>query len=123
MKVFIVAVVIVLFIYFFPTLIMKLQDVEALHKKYDHSVILYSASWCGYCRKTREVLSGNNIPFIELDIEKSTDVYSEFKSLGGVGVPLVLVNKEIVKGFNPMEVMTIYAKKNLSSSSEQPLLQ
>jgi thiol-disulfide isomerase/thioredoxin len=33
-------------------------------------VTMYSTSWCGYCRKARQVFTQQNIPFRELDIEK-----------------------------------------------------
>lgn len=68
------------------------------------SVVLYSTAWCGYCTKTRKFLTDNQIPFIEHDIEKSTDAYRDYKALGGKGVPVVRVSDQVLHGYDPQGI-------------------
>ncbi len=77
-------------------------EYAAMHQE---KVILYATSWCGYCAKTRQFLKENNIPYFEYDVESSSEGYDQFKALGGRGVPLVLVNGKVIKGFNTDRIL------------------
>lgn len=68
-------------------------------------VVLYATSWCGYCAKARQLLNENNIPYYEHDIEKSAQALEQFKSLGGNGVPLLLVKGEVIKGYDASRIL------------------
>ena len=70
-------------------------------------VILYATAWCGYCKKTRELLAENNIPYYEYDIEKSKEGKEQHKQLGGTGIPLLLINGKVIKGYNPKKIITL----------------
>lgn len=72
---------------------------------HDGKVILYSTSWCGYCERTRQFLNEENIPFYEYDIEKSIEGHEQYRTLGGRGVPVLLVNKSVIKGYSPDEIL------------------
>lgn len=73
--------------------------------KGQNEVVLYSTSWCGYCAKTRAYFAENQIPYTDLDIEQSEIAHSEFKRLGGVGVPLVVVNNgRPIRGYDPKAI-------------------
>lgn len=67
-------------------------------------VILYSTSWCGYCAKTRKYFEDNQIPFVEYDVEKSSEGREQYHNLNGKGVPLLVVNGEVIRGFNPAAI-------------------
>ena len=73
-------------------------------------VILYATSWCEYCKKARTLLSGNDIEFHEYDIEHSSEGRKQFKRLGGKGVPLFLINGEVLKGYDPVKVLELVNK-------------
>jgi mycoredoxin len=73
-------------------------------------VILYSTAWCGYCKKTRELLGENNIPYYEYDIEKSKEGNEQHKNLGGKGIPVLLINGEVIKGYNPSKILQLSNK-------------
>ena len=75
------------------------------HDQAEAGVILYATQWCGYCQKTRELFAKNNIEYTEYDVEKSAAANREFKQLGGRGVPLVVVNGKIFRGYNPRGIM------------------
>ncbi|MFT5085556.1 MAG: mycoredoxin [Lentisphaeria bacterium] len=74
-------------------------------------VILYATQWCGYCKKARSLLNDNNIPFYEYDIEKSQEGAKQHKNLGGKGIPLLLINGEVIKGYNPSRMLELANKK------------
>ena len=63
-------------------------------------VVLYGTASCGYCRKARYFLNKNNIPFTDLDVEKSADARRDFERLGGSGVPVVTVGSKVVHGYD-----------------------
>ena len=69
-------------------------------------IVLYSTSWCGYCRKARAWLTANGIPYVEKDIEKDRVAHSEYQRLGKgySGVPLLSVNGAVIRGFDARAV-------------------
>lgn len=75
--------------------------------QHDEDVILYATEWCGYCAKTRKFLAEKNIPYIEYDIEKSAKGAEQYSSLGGNGVPLLVVKGEIVRGYGPQQIVAL----------------
>lgn len=63
-------------------------------------VILYATSWCGYCRKTRELFDEQGVSYIEYDIEKSDEGRARYDELGGNGVPVIDVRGTIIHGYD-----------------------
>lgn len=74
---------------------------------YGSRAVLYATSWCGYCQKARTLLRQEQIPFEEYDIEKSTRGKDEYDQLNGNGVPLLIVNGEIIRGYNPNKIIAL----------------
>lgn len=72
---------------------------------HDGKVILYATSWCGYCEKARQFLDKENIPFYEYDIEKSPEGHDQYRSIGGRGVPVLLINGSVIQGYSPREIL------------------
>lgn len=79
----------------------------ALADQYPGEVVLYATSWCRYCKKTRDLLRDHNITFTEYDIEKSQRGAREFKALNGRGIPLVLIDGELVRGYDPDKILKL----------------
>lgn len=71
-------------------------------------VVMYSASWCGYCAKARKYFSQNNIVFTEYDIEKNKQARKAYDALGAKGVPVILVGKKRMNGFSAAGFEKIY---------------
>lgn len=67
-----------------------------------HEVILYTTSWCPYCKKAKAFFESRGIPYTEYDIEKDKDAAERKKQLsGGGGVPFAIVNGEHISGYSP----------------------
>ncbi|GAB2897020.1 glutaredoxin family protein [Microbulbifer echini] len=73
-------------------------------------VVLYATEWCGYCQKSRELMREHNIPFYEYDIDKSREGRSQYDRLGGRGVPVLLVNGEVIHGYNAKKILKAFSK-------------
>jgi glutaredoxin len=75
-------------------------------------VVLYSASWCGYCRQAKAYLSSKAIAFQEIDIDTSSGM-SNFAQAGGAGggVPFLLAGGQSVRGFNAAAYDAFFANR------------
>lgn len=77
---------------------------------HDEQVILYATEWCGYCKKARELMAKHNIPYYEYDIEKSSEGRMQYDRLGGKGVPVLLIDGEVIMGYNPSKILKLVGK-------------
>lgn len=72
----------------------------------DVKVVLYVTDWCGYCRKTKAFFDARGIPYVEHDIEKDAQADKEFERLGGRGVPLVIIDDTVIRGYSEEAMKT-----------------
>jgi glutaredoxin len=64
-------------------------------------VVLYTTSWCPYCRKARDYLRSRGIDFVEYDIEKDKEAATRKKQLDNRGgVPFAIINGRSIRGFS-----------------------
>lgn len=67
------------------------------------SVVMYTTSWCGYCKKAREYFNSRGIYFTDFDIEKDPAAMERRLALGGgKSVPLVIVNGAVIRGYSAL---------------------
>ena len=85
--------------------------VAEITSQHQEKVILYATSWCGYCKKTRAFLESQNIPYHEYDIEKSDKGRQQYQKLRGNGVPLIVANSEIIRGYSTSAIVNALARK------------
>lgn len=64
------------------------------------AVVMYSATWCGVCRKAKAYLQSRGVAFSEYDIETSRKGQEDYRRLRGTGVPIILVGEQRMNGFN-----------------------
>lgn len=64
------------------------------------SVTLYSATWCGYCKKARAYLDIHGIPYNDVDIDSPGAMAELVKLEGGKTVPFLVRGKQHIKGFS-----------------------
>lgn len=90
------------------------QEAEA--RPAQAAVTMYSASWCGVCRKARGFLTESGIAFIEKDIEKDPGAAQELTQkaraagVSASGVPVFDVGGRILAGFDPDSLLRAIKK-------------
>ena len=79
-------------------------------------VTLYATSWCGWCRKTRELLASLNVPYLEKDIEKDPEGAAEYaqKVNPSVGVPVLDMAGIVVVGYSEGRIRSLVKEKALA---------
>ena len=66
-----------------------------------HSVIVFTAPACSWCRRVKQYLKKYNISFKEIDISRNTQAAKDImRRTGQAGVPVVLIDNRPVVGFN-----------------------
>jgi glutaredoxin len=66
-----------------------------------NTVDIYTAVWCGACKKAKQWLRQNNIPFTEYDVERDASAALRMRKLGGGGgIPFAVINGKTFEGFN-----------------------
>jgi glutaredoxin len=81
------------------------------------SVIVYSATWCGFCKKTKAWLKEHNVPYIERDVEKTPGAQAELDQklkaaqVPGGGIPVVDWGGTLVMGFDQAALTRLLAEK------------
>ncbi len=71
-------------------------------------VVMYSAEWCGVCKRAKAYFKKKKIHFTEYDIDKSQKARKEFDRLDGKGVPVILIGKNRLNGFSTQRFEQIY---------------
>ena len=87
---------------------LRAVTVEAIEVAANSKVTLYSATWCGYCRRAREYFKHEAIPFEEYDIETSDKGRKDYARLNGSGVPIILFGKQRMNGFDAAQFAALY---------------
>jgi len=67
-------------------------------------ITLYVTSWCGYCRAARAYFDRIDVPYEEYDIEKDPVGKFKYDQYGVRGVPLIVINDEVISGFNRVAI-------------------
>jgi glutaredoxin len=75
-------------------------------------VVMYATQSCGYCAKARSYFDQHGIAFEERDIEKSPAAHAEWKSLGGIGTPLIVIDGERFQGYDESRLDAALAKRS-----------
>jgi len=90
------------------------------------SVILYSTSWCQYCKNMRAVLDYRQVPYVEKDIEKDPAAARELLAktraagVGDAGVPVVDYKGSLIVGYNPQALAAAVEKDPSVSAPPTP---
>lgn len=93
-----------------------LAATEEAAKPKQARITMYSASWCGVCKKARAFMTKEGLAFVEKDIEKDAGAARELKAKAakaGVtasGVPVFDIGGRILSGFDPKALMAAARK-------------
>jgi glutaredoxin-like YruB-family protein len=70
-----------------------------------HEVVVYTTSWCGWCKKTRAWLDDQGIDYENRDVETNAAWAEEMHDLtGSGGVPVIVIDGEVIQGFNQAQM-------------------
>jgi glutaredoxin-like YruB-family protein len=70
-----------------------------------HEVVVYTTSWCGWCKKTRAWLDQKGVDYENRDVEANERWAEEMHDLtGSGGVPVVVIDGKVIQGFNQAEM-------------------
>lgn len=75
-------------------------------------LILYSASWCGYCKKAKSYLAVKGISYREVDIDTNYGKVGFAEVRGGRGVPLMLSGTKRMQGFSKEGYDAFFANRD-----------
>ncbi len=75
------------------------------------SVVIYTTTRCGYCKKAKRYFKKNNIGYREYDVETSTKGKRDYKKMNGTGVPIILIGRSRMNGFSIASFEKIYYSK------------
>ncbi len=77
----------------------------------DKKVIIYSTPTWPHCKRAKEYLSRKEIPYTEYNVAVDREKVKEMiQKSGQMGVPVILVDDEVVTGFNQAKVDELLAK-------------
>ena len=74
-------------------------------------VAIYTTPTCPYCKMAKAYLKKKNIPYVEHNVAEDKEALKEMiKKSGQMGVPVILVDDEVITGFNQVELDRLLAK-------------
>jgi len=74
------------------------------------AVLMYSATWCGYCKRAKAYLAKKSIAYTNIDID-TADGRAAFAQAGSGGVPLLFVGSRRIRGFTLEGYDTFFANR------------
>lgn len=64
------------------------------------NIVIYTTPTCHYCHAAKEYFAENNIPYTEYDVSADPKKRQEMvEKSGQMGVPVILVDNDIMVGF------------------------
>ena len=64
-------------------------------------VVIYSTPTCPYCKRAKDYLSQKGIPYADINVAQDREKAKEMIDKSGqMGVPVIIIDDEIVVGFN-----------------------
>ncbi|HIE35868.1 MAG TPA: NrdH-redoxin [Candidatus Omnitrophica bacterium] len=68
-------------------------------------VKIYSTSTCPYCKMAKEYLDSKGIAYHNFDVSKDKHALEEMMKISGqMGVPVIVVNEEVIVGFDKARI-------------------
>lgn len=83
----------------------------------DAPIIIYSTSWCAFCKTESQYLKSKNIPHVMKDVEEDEAAYDELMGkIGGnfQGVPVTDVKGDIILGFDRPKIDAAVEKHGIT---------
>ena len=88
------------------------SSMESYEEAASRSVVLYSATWCGVCKRARAYFEDQGIIYNEFDVENDPQGRQDYARLGRRGVPIILVGDQRMDGFSKARFQQLYSADN-----------
>jgi glutaredoxin 3 len=77
----------------------------------DAQIIVYSATWCGFCHMAKDYFDKLGVKYDDRDVESDPQFATEAVSKSGQrGIPVIDINGEIIVGFDRPRIDAALAK-------------
>ena len=77
----------------------------------DKKIVIYSTPTCPYCKRAKDYLSQKGIPYTDINVAEDTDKAKEMiQKSGQMGVPVIVVDDEVIVGFNQGKLDELLSK-------------
>lgn len=73
---------------------------------------IYTASYCGECKRAKAYMHEKGIAFDERDVEKDIDRRREFYARGGKAIPYIVVRGQAMHGFDAEQFERLRSARN-----------
>ncbi len=77
------------------------------------AVAIFTTDSCTYCAAAKRFLADKNVPYTEFNLDHSEKARQVFGMLNGRGVPLILVGKQRLNGYDPGTLSKMLVKQGL----------
>jgi glutaredoxin-like YruB-family protein len=76
------------------------------------SITIYTTPTCGFCHQVKSYLNRRGVPFVERDLSRDPQAAAEMVRISGQqGVPVVLIDGQIVVGANMAQIDHLLAQR------------
>lgn len=82
----------------------------------DPKVIIYSTTWCAFCKTEEQYLQKLGVEYVKKDVEEDKAAYEELMSKNNgafQGVPVTDIDGELILGFDRAKIDTALKDKQL----------
>ena len=70
-----------------------------------HQVMVYSTPSCPYCHMAKDYLNEQKVAFTDINVAADpTKAQEVFEKSGQMGVPVIIIDGQVVVGFNKPEL-------------------
>ena len=77
----------------------------------DKKIVIYSTPTCPYCKRAKDYLSQKGIPYTDINVAADKDKAKEMiQKSGQMGVPVIVVDDEVIVGFNQGKLDELLSK-------------
>ena len=84
-----------------------------------HQVTIYSTKNCPYCRMAKAFLDKNNVPYASIDVGEDAEAAKKMVALSGQrGVPVIIVNDEVIVGFDSQRLNALFGDAEISQKCD-----
>ncbi|WP_040948643.1 glutaredoxin family protein [Gorillibacterium massiliense] len=77
------------------------------HTSSDVNAIVYTSTYCGYCKQLKSFLTDRGVTVHERNIDTDDKFAEELVGLGYSSVPVTVIGEEKVLGFNAIKLNRI----------------